>query len=220
MDRRTAIRWMLAASSALALPLRAGGRAPSTSAADPAGGAGPPAAGYGTDPDLIRAYRRGDYWPLTLTPEQRGLVAALCDVILPADEGSPAASAVGVPDFIDEWISAPYPAQAADRPLLLEGLDWIATEARRRAGRGFRELDAAGQESLCAEIARPMEVGPGLARAAAFFNQFRALTVAAFYSTPEGMRDLGYVGNRPAASFEGPPPDVLARLGIDERERI
>jgi hypothetical protein len=52
-------------------------------------------------------------------------------VIIPADDDSPSASAVGVPDFIDEWISSPYPAQAGDRRIVLDGLQWIDDEAQR-----------------------------------------------------------------------------------------
>ena len=48
-----------------------------------------------------------------------------------------------------------------------------------------------------------------------FFDKVRDLTSTAFWTTDEGMADLGFVGNRPMASFEGPPPEVLRRLGLD-----
>jgi hypothetical protein len=73
------------------------------------------AKGYGPDPSMVKIYQPGDVWPLTLTEPQRRTTRALCDLIIPADDTSPSASAVGVPDFIDEWISSPYPAQAGDR---------------------------------------------------------------------------------------------------------
>ena len=92
MDRRTTIKWVLAASAAWALLReRAAGADPS-----------PAARGYGTDPNLIRAYKPGELWPLTLTPPQRRLAGVLSDIIMPADERSPSASSVGVVDFIDE----------------------------------------------------------------------------------------------------------------------
>jgi len=53
------------------------------------------------DPDLLKKYAAGDLWPLTLTKEQRVTATALCDLIIPEDEQSPAASKVGVVDFID-----------------------------------------------------------------------------------------------------------------------
>ena len=66
------------------------------------------AAGYGTDPDLMTPEAP---WPLTLTPPQLSLLAVLSDIIVPAEGQSPSASAVQVPTVIDEWVSAPYPAQ-------------------------------------------------------------------------------------------------------------
>src|SRR5437879_3758042 len=93
MDRREAIKWMLTATAAISVleakTLRAA----------------PAATGYGTDPNLMTSYKIGDLWPLTFNPEQRRLAAALCDLIIPADEKSPAASKLYVQDFIDEWIS-------------------------------------------------------------------------------------------------------------------
>ena len=61
--------------------------------------------GYGTDPAVMRSTVT---WPLTLTSPQKNLLAKLCDIICPADEHGPSASSVGVPEVIDEWVSAPY----------------------------------------------------------------------------------------------------------------
>jgi hypothetical protein len=35
-----------------------------------------------------------------------------------------------------------------------------------------------------------------------------------FYSTPEGMKDIQYLGNVPLAKFDGPPPEVVAYLKL------
>src|ERR1019366_1130520 len=103
MDRRLALKWMLTAGAgAMLVRLPRLGGPPEAAPGGPA----PARAGYGTDPDLLRAYKPGDLWPLTFSDAQRSLVAALCDVIIPADGHSPSASAVGVTDFIDEWVSA------------------------------------------------------------------------------------------------------------------
>src|SRR6186713_597920 len=104
MDRRTTLKWVLAAAATSPLADRVLFAAETSRQA-------PAAVGYGADPDLIKTYKPGELWPLTLNPVQRRAATALCDVIIPADEKSPSASAVGVVDFIDEWISAPYPRQ-------------------------------------------------------------------------------------------------------------
>ena len=37
-----------------------------------------------------------------------------------------------------------------------------------------------------------------------------------FYTTPVGMKDIGYVGNVPLAKFDGPPADLVAKLGLTD----
>jgi hypothetical protein len=193
LDRRTAIKWVLAASAALRLP----------SASFDALAAAPAAQGYGKDPNLTKVYAAGDLWPLTLTKEQRTTASALCDLIIPADDTSPAASSVGVVDFIDEWISAPYPEHAEDRKTVLDALSRIEAEAQRRFKTGFAKL-ATTQMSA---IVDGMVTEP-------FFVRYRALTAGGFYTTPVGVRDLKYVGNVAMATFDGPTPDVLKKLGL------
>ena len=49
-----------------------------------------------------------------------------------------------------------------------------------------------------------------------FFARFRGLAAGAYFATPPGWKAIGYVGNIPLASFAGPPPEVLARLGVEQ----
>jgi hypothetical protein len=141
-------------------------------------------------------------------------VTALCDLIIPADDHSPSASAVGVVDFLDEWVSAPYPSQRQDRALIEEGLVWLDAESTRRFGTEFAAAKAADQSVLCDDICDPARAKKAFAGAATFFARFRDLTASGFYTTPAGSRDLGYVGNVPLLKFEGPPLDVLRKLGL------
>jgi len=204
VDRRTTIKWVLAASAAVPLlQQRAFGKE-----------AALVARGYGTDPDLTKIYQPGELWPLTLTPAQRRAAAALCDVIIPADAESPSATAVGVVDFIDEWISAPYPAQQADRKTILWGLAWLDDEAKQRFKADFAALDESQKAAICDDICYVPKAKPRFADAAEFFATYRDLTAGGFYTTPAGTNDLKYVGNVPLARFDGPPPDVLRKVGV------
>lgn len=207
MDRRDAIKWMLAAA-ATAGSLELTGFAAAPAAGRPASGGG-----YGTDPDLLKTYKPGELWPLTLTPAQRTTVVALCDTIIPADARGPAASAVGVPDFIDEWISAPYPAHQADRPIVLEGLAWVEEESRKRFGHSYANLVVRQRNAICDDICHE-KPKPEFRKAAQFFRRFRDITAGAYYTTPEGMKDIGYTGNVPLQTFDGPPAEVLKKLGL------
>src|SRR3954468_1656078 len=100
MDRRDAIKWMMTAAASAALLER---NLFGASAAETAKSGSKPGVGYGTDPDLLKGYQPGDLWPLTFTDAQRATAAALCDVIIPADEKGPGAMALKVHEFIDEW---------------------------------------------------------------------------------------------------------------------
>ena len=151
---------------------------------------------------------------MTFTEDQLRTATALCDTIIPADSISPAASAVGVPAFIDEWISAPYPEHEQDRRIVVEGLAWIEAESQRRYQSNFGSLILRQKIALCEDVSLVAKAKPEFKTAARFFKRFRDLTAGGFYTTPEGMKDIGYVANVPLASFDGPPPEVLAKLGL------
>jgi hypothetical protein len=211
MDRRLAIKWMLAAGAgALLLDPLSLSAASDTPTETPTW----PPTGYGADPNLVKPYKAGDYWPLTFTEAQRREAAALCDVIIPAEGAVPSASAVGVADFIDEWVSAPYPTSIADHKVIMEGLGWLEAESVRRFGAGFADATEAQRLALCNDMAQDAPADAGLAAASKFFKRFRNLSATGFFTTPVGMKDLGYVGNVPLARFDGPPADLVAKLGL------
>lgn len=203
MDRRQTLQWMLAASAAMGAEMSAG--------ATPARKSGK---GYGTDPKLTQVYRSGELWPLSFTPEQSQCAAALCGLIIPADEHSPSAAQLKVHLFIDEWISAPYPTQAKDRELIVKGLAWLDAESGRRFKKRFDQLTQTQQALIADDICWVDGAKPELSEAARFFARFRDLTAGGFYTTPEGSKDLGFVGNVPSVTFDGPPRKVLQIVGV------
>jgi hypothetical protein len=211
MDRRTTIKWMLAASASMPLlEQRVAGVDASTAL--------PPAQGYGTDPDLTKTYHPGDVWPLILSRAQRHTASALCDVIIPADSVSPSASAAGVVDFLAEWVSAPYPHQQKDRAIILDGLAWMDAEGVRRFGKEFAALKETEQHLICDDICSEQKATPAFAQAAKFFARYRDLTAGGYYSTAAGRKDLQYIGNVPLKSFEGPPLALLQKLGLSPEQ--
>ena len=215
MDRRTSIKWVLAVSASWPLSRTRAGSAAEAVPAE-AARAEPLRAlkGYGTDPDLLKTYHPGEVWPLILSAPQRQLAAVLSDLIIPADEHSGSATSVGVVDFIDEWVSAPYPDCRRDRPIVLAGFGWLDAEAARRFGRGFVALDAAQQTGICDDICDATRAAPAQRDAARFFAVYRDLTAAGFYSSPVGRKDLGYIGNVPLTHFDGPPAELLRKLNL------
>ncbi len=212
-DRRTTIKLIIAAAAG-APALRARAATPIAGDSGDLQQYEPTMEGYGKDPDLIKVYERGAFWPLTLDPEQRRLAAALADLIIPADEHSPSASAVGAVDFIDEWISAPYPQQRRDRATVLGGFVWLDGAAQLRSGQPFARLREAEQRAICDRICDASRTPADLQGPAQFFATYRNLTVAGFYTTAAGRKDLQYVGNVPLKHFDGPPLELLRKLGL------
>jgi hypothetical protein len=158
-------------------------------------------------------------WSLTMTDAQLRVAAALCDAILPADDRSPAASALGVPDFIDEWISAPYSRQQEDRELVLDGLEWLEQESVRRFGDGFAVIGRAQQHELLDELNVADDAPAVPAERKAFFRRFRYISVGAYYTTTAGAADVGYIGNVPiSGEYPGPGDAALEHLAkvLDE----
>ena len=181
------------------------------------------ASGYGKDPDLMSPPEKP--WPLTLTPAQLSMLALLSDIIVPAEGQSPSASAVQVPTVVDEWVSAPYPAQQRDRLTILSAFAWLDDEAALRFSQPFTALDTAQQLAIIDDIAYRNDQTPSqFQRIAEAFSRLRSLVLAAYFCTPEGMEDIGYLGNVAiAGDYPGPTPEayshletVLAELGLSE----
>lgn len=203
MDRRESLKWIMAALAATP-----------TWASWNVMAAGSAAKGYGTDPDLVKRYRSGDLWPLTFDAVQKAAAAALCAVIIPADARSKSAAQLDVQTFIDEWISAPYPRHVQDRALIVEGLAWLDKESAKRFKKAFAKLNAAQQQKICDDICWPAKAKPEYEKATRFFVRFRDLTADGYYTTPEGMKELGYTGNVASVDFDGPPVSALKKAGL------
>jgi len=166
--------------------------------------------GYGQDPNLVKPTVP---WPLTLTPDQRALLRVIADLMLPADAHSPSGSALHIDAFVDEWVSAPYQQQQRDRVMILSGLAWLDAESTARSGQTFALASDAQRRAIFDSIAFKARVQPGYERPAIFFTRLRGLMLGGFYSLPEGMADIGYVGNAPmTGAYPGPNEEALAHL--------
>lgn len=223
LSRRDTLQWMMAAAALPMAELGATGLTPALAAepgaatpfkvvADwPAAPPAPaPAKGYGPDPDLMKP---STPWPLTLSRAQRAAVDRLGDLILPADDKSPGAGKLGVGAFIDEWISAPYPAQRTDRAQLLSGLAWLDAQSRALHGAAFVALTAPQQGAILDALTAAAPAPP-MVRPVAFMDRLSYLFVLGFYSLPEGKADMGFIGDQPTpGDYPGPTPEALAHFG-------
>ena len=187
IDRRTALTWIGIVGAATAAGAGVVVYGPKIAGK-------PEARGYGTDPTLVNPATAA--WPRILTADQLQTAAILADYILPASATAPSASALGIPDFIDEWVSAPYPDQVASRSKIVRGLSDL----------GRKVLKARASDRAAALQAL---------HGTPFFISFRKLTIGAYYTTEQGFKDIGYIGNVARVSDPGPSEAVKAVL---ERE--
>jgi hypothetical protein len=165
---------------------------------------------YGSDPDVMNPLFP---WSKTMTESQLRLAASLSDMILPADDHSPAASTLGVHDFIDEWVSAPYPQQQSDRALILDGLEMLEQQSQRRFDSTFSSASENQKSALLDDLAYPVAGTSVPTEKIEFFQRFRFLATAAFYSTEAGTADVGYIGNVPiAGDYPGPSDEAMMHL--------
>ena len=239
IDRRQALKVMALTAAATGLASCGGeGASPDLTTADDPGAAAatpnpssnPKARGDAWDPDLIDPVIP---WERTLTADELTGLAVLCDVIIPADDHSPSASTLGAHDFIDEWVSAPYEGNQADGVLIRGGLRWLDHEATARFGDRseettpgslssgttaplrFRDLGDDQRTAICDDICHEGTARPEMVMGARFFDRVRFLASTAFWTTPEGMDDLGYVGNVPLPAWDPPPLEVLRHIGLE-----
>ncbi|MDZ7869081.1 MAG: gluconate 2-dehydrogenase subunit 3 family protein [Rheinheimera sp.] len=227
LSRRQSLKLLAALAASTMLPTLSGCDSPPATAvaADPAGGSTPTtehwpelklnpitAKGYGTDPNMILPPESP--WPLTMSAPQLTLLALLSDILIPRDGEVPSASEVDAPAIIDEWVSAPYPRQQQDRPVILAALAWSDDEANLRFGSNFVRLKPAQRLAIIDDIAFDnAQTKPQFQRIAKAFALLRGLVVAAFFSTPQGTKDIGYVGNTAiGGDYPGPTPEAKAHL--------
>jgi len=163
------------------------------------------------DPDLLHPSKE---WPRKLSANELATLAVLCDVIIPADASSPAASAVGVPAWINEYVSAPLEGPQRDLIRLRGGLAWLNLEAIRRFGKPFRHAAAAQRTEICDAICYLPDAQPEFQAAARCFDLVRDLTAVGFYTTYEGMKDIGYIGNVALPRFPEVSAEIRQKLGL------
>ncbi|HXJ95905.1 MAG TPA: gluconate 2-dehydrogenase subunit 3 family protein [Terriglobia bacterium] len=152
------------------------------------------------------------YEPKTLSAHEYKTVVVLSDIIIPADERSGSATQAGVPEFIDDWLSAGGGSQLDS---VRGGITWLDLESNRTHNHDFIDASESEKKQLLDRIAYPKTAAPEDAAGVVFFNQIRNLVLSGFYSSKMGIEDLPYLGNKMLSEWNGCPPNVLAKLGVE-----
>ncbi|MBV1900523.1 MAG: gluconate 2-dehydrogenase subunit 3 family protein [Kordiimonadaceae bacterium] len=201
-NRRRVLQMIAATGPAIAL-MASGLRSEETTAVSK---------GYGKDVDMLNPQVT---WAKLLTADALKNVTILCDIIIPEDEKSPAASALDVPDFVNEWVSAPYPRQEKNKETILTGLEFLNAEAKSLYGKQqYHELESAEQESIFGDLAVSVSHNKANEDQIQFFQTLMYIVAGGYYTTEVGTADLGFVGNVPSSSFDGPPQEIRDLLSL------
>src|SRR5690606_36322822 len=142
------------------------------------------------------------------TTHELATIGVLEAIIIPAAETSGSATDAGVPEFM-EFMATDIPTYQTP---MRGGLKWLDVQCQRRYGQVFMQCDNTQQLQMVDEIAYPAKAKPEMAQGVAFFNLLRNLTASAFFTSEMGVKDIGYVGNKPGV-WDGVPADVLDAHG-------
>jgi hypothetical protein len=149
------------------------------------------------------------------TPEEMATITVLGDIIIPKDEVSGSASDAKVPEFI-EFIAKDMPDFKTP---LRGGIRWLNLECVNAYGKPFADCNHEQQMEMVDQIAWPKRnIKPGMGPGVAFFNLMRNLVATGFYTSPIGVKDVGYIGNQPN-QWNGVPEDVLKRYNLAYSEK-
>jgi hypothetical protein len=141
------------------------------------------------------------YKPKALNDHEWATVRRLADMIVPAEEGgSPGALQAGAPEFIDLLCSGSSELTA----IYTGGLLWLDVEMKKRYGATFVEAKPAEQTAMLDLLAYRKNSTPEVAAGVRFFAWIRRMVVDAYYTSPVGVKDLGYKGNVGMSKFQVP----------------
>lgn len=131
------------------------------------------------------------------TAAQNDLVDRLTEMIIPADDHSPGASAANISRFIDGVLAA---GDEKERAAWTAGLNAVEAEAKARFQRLFRDCSAEQQDRIMGSMAANEE-NPRSALER-FFGELKSRTITGYYTSKVGLlQELEYKGNLPLAEY-------------------
>ena len=142
----------------------------------------------------------GVYKPKLFNAHEYKTITRLAELIIPADDVSGSAVDAGAPEFID--IIASHNDELAT--ILVGGLAWLDRRMERANGSTFLACAPEQQIAMLDIIAYSKNASGGNATGVRFFDRVRRLTADAFYTSPIGVKDVGYVGNKGMTVFQVP----------------
>lgn len=169
----------------------------------------------------------GEYKRQFLTEHEWKTVSRLAELIVPADAGGGSAVDAGAPEFID--LLCGQNQKLAD--IYTGGVSWLDAKMRELFGKEFVDADAKEQIRMLDMLVqaerniRSHNSGSGagayaefrdyqawdrptMGAGVAFFDWVRKMSVDAYYTSPIGVKDIGYVGNGAYSDYQVPEESI------------
>ena len=139
-----------------------------------------------------------NYVPKKFTRHNFLTLKKLGDIIIPG------ASDAGAAEFID-FLSS-HNEELAE--IFNGGFGWLDNYMQKTYGADFLSATPAQQTELLDKLAYEKNRTPETARGAPFWTWTRNMVVDAYYTSPAGVKDLGYMGNGAMRVFSVPQEAV------------
>jgi hypothetical protein len=156
------------------------------------------------DYDASAELARAGWKPVFLDAHQDETLIALSDTMIPATD-TPGAKAALVNRFLDLLISSESPSVQSE---FIASLAYMDSSARQRYKVAFRDLTPEEKIDLLNLLAFPRPHNRQDKTGADFvgyqhFSKLKTLISEAFYSSPIGLKELGWDGSPPHGQFSG-----------------
>jgi Gluconate 2-dehydrogenase subunit 3 len=146
--------------------------------------------------------------------KEHKMVSLISDIIIPKDDISGSATDARVPDFIEFMMKDSPNFQLPMRG----GLMWLENLSMATFDISFLDITAEQRIILIDKIAWPDTADADMQYGVKFFNLMRNLTCTGFFTSQIGVKDIGYVGNRPN-QWDGVPAEVLQKYDLSYDEK-
>ncbi|HVW84973.1 MAG TPA: gluconate 2-dehydrogenase subunit 3 family protein [Bryobacteraceae bacterium] len=145
-----------------------------------------------------------NYQPKCLNSHYFQTLRKLADLIIPADEHSPGANDAGAAEYIDFLCSRNEDLAA----IYTGGIGWLDDYMQKKYGSDFVSAKPEQQTQILDLLAYKKNATPETAPGQQFWVWVRNMVVDAFYTSPVGVQDLGYMGNTAVSHFSVPQEAV------------
>ncbi len=145
-----------------------------------------------------------NYQPKCFTAHNYQTLKKLADLIIPADQHSAGASDAGAAEYID-FLSSRNAELAA---IFNGGFAWTDEYMRKQYGSDFLSAKPEQQTGFLDRIAYKANATDETLPGQKFWVWVRNMVVDAYYTSPVGVKDIGYMGNTVVSQFSVPQEAV------------